>query len=155
MLVPDASFGAYFLKTDAYMGLSIANMFQTRINIGSRSYDYRMFRHYFLLGGKRFSPTNTFSYEPSFMLKATEKMIFQGDLQMRFYYQNDYYFGLSYRTGSSVGFLLGAKYERLFIGYAFDYGLTSLQQFSKGAHEINLALKLGDNTKRYKWLIRY
>ncbi len=155
MIVPDVSFGSYVLTPNSFAGFSITNLFQSRVTLGSLTYDYRMFRHYFLMGGKRFNNEDLFSYEPSFLLKATEKMVAQADLQMRFFYNHDYYLGLSYRTGSSIGLLIGAKWQRLHFGYAFDYGLNSIQTYTYGAHEINIALKLGDNARRYRWLIRY
>lgn len=155
MLIPDVSFGTYVLTPTSFLGLSVANLFQTRIPLGTASYDYRMLRNYFLMGGKRFNDEDIFSYEPSFLFKATEKMIFQADFQMRFIYSHDYYMGLSYRTGSALGIIIGARLKRLNFGYAFDYGLTSIQKYTYGAHEINIALKFGDSARRYKWLIRY
>jgi type IX secretion system PorP/SprF family membrane protein len=155
MLIPDASVGIYVLSPNYFGGFSVANLFQTRIRIGSETYDYRMYRHYFLMTGYRFKAEELYSYEPSCLVKATEQGVIQADIQMRAYYSKDYYLGLSYRSGSAVGLLIGARWKRLFIGYAFDYSLTPLQQYSLGAHEINLALKLGDNTRRYNWLIRY
>jgi type IX secretion system PorP/SprF family membrane protein len=155
VLVPDASAGVYLLTQSAYYGFSVANCFETRIKIGGSPLDYRMFRHYFLMAGKRFQMENEFSWEPSFLLKGTEKMGFQADLQMRAYYNKDYYMGLCYRTGSAVGMMVGAKLNRLYFSYAFDYSLQSIQKYSYGSHEINLAYKLGDNARRYKWLIRY
>lgn len=155
MLVPDATVGCYVLSTNYFGGFSIANLFQTRIRIGSETYDYRMYRHYFLMGGIRFMQDQVVSYEPSFLIKSSELGAGQADLQMRFYYQKDYYLGVTYRTNAAVGIIMGLKWKRLNLGYAFDYSLTPLQQYSFGAHEINLALKLGDNTRRYNWLIRY
>lgn len=153
--IPDVSVGSYILTSNAFLGLSITNLFQTKIPFGSASYNYRMFRTYFLMAGKRFNNEDLISYEPSFLLKGTEKMIFQGDFQMRIFYNHDYYMGLSYRTGSSIGLLIGAKVKRLQLGYAFDYGLTSIQKYTYGAHELNVALKFGDSARRYRWLIRY
>lgn len=156
LLVPDVTAGTYILTPTSFLGFSIANLFQTRLNIGNdKTYDYRMYRHYFLMAGKRFNENDIYSYEPSFLLKATEKMVAQADLQMRFYYKQDYYLGLSYRTGSSMGLLIGIRWKKMYLGYAFDYGFTSIQKYSFGAHELNLALKLGDNARRYHWLIRY
>jgi type IX secretion system PorP/SprF family membrane protein len=155
MLVPDMSFGTYLLSPTSFLGLSVTNLFQTRIPLGTASYDYRMLRTYFLMGGKRFNDEDIISYEPSFLFMATEKMLFQADFQMRFIYNHDYYMGISYRAGSAVGILIGARLNKINFGYAFDYGLTSIQKYTYGAHEINIALKFGDNARRYKWLIRY
>jgi type IX secretion system PorP/SprF family membrane protein len=155
VLVPDASAGVYLLTTDAYYGFSAVNCFETRVRIGGSPYDYRMYRHYFLMGGRRFNMEKSISWEPSFLLKGTEKWGVQADLQLRMYYNKDYYMGLCYRTGSAIGTMFGAKWNRFFFSYAFDYSFTSIQRYTYGAHEINLAYKLGDNARRYRWLIRY
>jgi type IX secretion system PorP/SprF family membrane protein len=154
--VPDVSFGIHLLSINSYYGLSVANLFQSQIKIGSeKNYDYRLYRHYFLMAGRSFNEESTFSYEPSVLLKATEKMIFQADFQMRVYYNRDYYFGLAYRTGSAVGTMIGLRWNRFYFSYVFDYNLTPLQKNTYGSHEVNVALKLGDSARRYKWLIRY
>lgn len=155
LIVPDVSGGAYILTPNSYLGFSITNFFQSRLPLGSQSYDLHMYRTYFLTGGKRFNEDDIYSFEPSFLLKGMEKMIFQADIQFRCYYRSDYYVGVSYRTGNSIGLLIGAKWNRVHFGYAFDYGLTVMQKYMYGAHEINVALKLGDNARRYRWLIRY
>ena len=82
-------------------------------------------------------------------------MIFQADLQMRIYYNRDYYLGLCYRTGSAIGTMVGLKWNRFYFSYVFDYNLTPLQQHTFGSHEVNLAYKIGDSARRYRWLIRY
>jgi type IX secretion system PorP/SprF family membrane protein len=155
VLVPDVSAGVYLLTANSYYGFSVANCFETRVKIGGSPLDYRMYRHYFLMGGKRFNMQDLFSWEPSFLIKGTEKMGFQADIQFRTYYNKDYYMGLCYRTSSAIGIMVGAKLNRLFFSYAFDYSLQSIRRYSYGAHEINLAYKLGDSARRYKWLIRY
>ena len=156
VLIPDVTFGLHVLTPNSYAGLSVANLFQSRINIGSQNnYDYRLYRNYFLMAGKCFHEEHPFSYEPSILLKATEKMIFQADIQMRAYYNRDYYMGLCYRTGSAIGTMIGVRWDRLYFSYVFEYSLTKLQKYTFGSHEVNIALKLGDSARRYKWLIRY
>jgi hypothetical protein len=50
---------------------------------------------------------------------------------------------------------VGVKYQNLFLGYAFDFTLQEIQRITYGTHEITLALKFGDNARRYRWLDRY
>ena len=155
VLVPDLSAGTYVLSTDYYAGFSIANLFQTRIKLGGSSFDYRMYRHYFLMAGYHFKQESDISFEPSFLIKGTEKTGFQADLQGRIYYMQNYYAGLTFRTGTAIGIILGAKLNKLYISYAFDYTLTSIQRHTYGSHELNVAVKFGDSARRYRWLIRY
>ena len=156
VLVPDVTFGVHYLAMHSYYGFSVANLFQSQIKIGSeKNYDYRLYRHYFLMAGRSFNEDKTFSYEPSVILKGTEKMVWQADFQMRVYYNRDYYLGLTYRTGSAVGTMVGLKWDRFYFSYVFDYNLTPLQKHTFGSHVIILALKLVDSARRYRWLIRY
>ncbi len=155
VLLPDAVAGVYLLSYDSFYGFSIANIFQTPLRIGSPTYDYRIYRTYYLMGGKRFDKDNMFSFEPSFLIQGTESTVVQANLQIREYYQQDYFLGLVYRTGSAVGLQIGVKWERFYFSYDFDYTLTGIQEHTYGSHELNIALKLGDNARRYKWLIRY
>ena len=70
-------------------------------------------------------------------------------------YNGDYWAGLVYRTNGTLIALVGVRVSQLYIGYAFDYMLSSIQKHTYGSHEIVIALKLGDNARRYRWLNRY
>ena len=51
--------------------------------------------------------------------------------------------------------MLGVRVENIYFGYAFDYTLAEIGNYNWGSHEITLSVKLGDNTRRYKWKNRY
>lgn len=155
VLIPDAAVGFYMLTIDEFFGCSINNLFDSRIHIGGPTYDYRINRTYYLLGGKHFDPETDYSLEPSFMVQATGIRFYQADLMIREYYKQDYFVGLVYRTGSAIGLQLGGKWERLYFSYAFDYTLSSIQSHTYGSHELTLSMKFGDNARRYRWLIRF
>lgn len=155
VLFPDAAAGIYLLSYDSFYGFSIANIFQTPLRIGSPTYDYRIYRTYYLTGGNQFKQDNMFSIEPSFFFQGSETSVIQANVQVREYYDQDYYLGLVYRTGSAIALQIGVKWERFYFSYAFDYTLTGIQSHTLGSHELNIALKLGDSARRYKWLIRY
>ncbi|NJK95526.1 MAG: type IX secretion system membrane protein PorP/SprF [Bacteroidales bacterium] len=153
--VPDFTFGVYLLNRRSFLGLSAAQLFQTRIRVGQENVDYRMKRHYYLMGGYRFDTGNDTELEPSFLLKGTELGFIQTDVNLKLIYKEFYWAGISYRTQTSVGLLLGGKAGKFYFGYAFDYNLSNIRKYTFGSHEINLAVKFGDNSRRYRWLIRY
>jgi type IX secretion system PorP/SprF family membrane protein len=169
VLIPDATTGIYLLSYDSFYGFSASNLFESRIRIGSQLYDYRVFRTYYFMGGKRFNKDELFSFEPSMLLQASENnslltSVLQADFLFREYYNQDYYLGLDFRASSNgsdvfnpsaFGVQLGLKWERFYFSYAFEYTLTGIQSHTYGSHELNIALKLGDSARRYKWLIRY
>ena len=76
----------------------------------------------------------------------------QADITARAYYKDDYWAGLSYRTGDAVILLLGLKYDRFYFAYAYDFTLTDIRSQSYGSHEITLAVKFGESARRYRWI---
>jgi hypothetical protein len=52
-------------------------------------------------------------------------------------------------------FFLGARFDRYFVGYAFDYNFNPLMKHTYGSHEFMAAMKLGDTARRYRWLNTY
>ncbi len=155
VFVPDFTFGAQLLTYKGFLGVSAAQLFQTRIKVGDKNLDYRMKRHYYIMGGYRLDVKNDFEIEPSFLLRGTELGIIQADINLKCYYKEFYWAGITYRTQSSIGLLIGGKANRFYFGYAFDYNLSSIQKYSFGSHELNIAIKFGDSSRRYRWMIRY
>jgi type IX secretion system PorP/SprF family membrane protein len=155
--IPDANAGVYWSAREFYLGFSAYQLFESVLKIGSGDLgNLRMLRHYYLMGGYRFINEYTgFEFEPSFLFKTTEQFLPEGDLSFKVYYREDYWAGLSYRTNGSLAAMFGVRSDRYFIGYAYDYALSSIRKFSFGSHEILLSLKFGDNARRYRWLNRY
>ena len=159
--VPDANFGVYFISSSFYSGLSVTQLFESTFRIGDNSgnkYD-EMLRHYFFTAGYKYDlpgrRAHDITLEPSMLIKTNELLSTQLDFNMKVYYDNTYWGGISYRTGNTVSFLAGVKVDRYYFGYAFDYPLNSLRKYSYGSHEIMITARFGDNNRRYRWLNRY
>ena len=156
MWIPDASIGVFFSDPRMYAGLSVSDLFQASLKFGSEGYDkFRLLRHYYAIGGYNFELNDYLVFEPSALIKASEVWSFQADITAKMYIYDDYWAGLSYRTGGALIVFGGLRVDKFFFGYAFDYTLSSIQRHSFGSHEFILAIKLGDTARRYKWLIRY
>jgi len=159
MFIPDADIGVYYSDPKMYAGLSASQLFGASLKFGQASYDnFKLLRHYYLIGGYNFDINNFLIIEPSILLKTSEMWKFQMDLSGKLYIYEDYWAGLSYRTGAQAGALVimgGVRVDKFFFGYSFDYTLSSIMRHSFGSHEFMIAMKLGDSARRYKWLIRY
>lgn len=154
--VPDANLGFHMMNGNYFAGISVNQLFQSYLKFGNRMLEeYKMIRHYYVLGGYRFSLPSDFDIEPSGLFKATEKKAFQLDIGARLYFREDYWAGVMYRTSGDIIFIAGLRYNQFYFGYAFDYSTSNIQKYSYGSHEIVLAVKLGDNARRYRWLNRY
>lgn len=153
---PDADFGVYWTNAVYFIGASVNNLFQSAIKIGSAgTTDYKVLRHYWVTGGYLFRPGINFEIEPNVLLKTTEQFLPQADLGVKFYYMEDYWAGLAFRTDGSIISMLGMRTNGLYIGYAFDFSLSSIQRFNYGTHEISISYKMGNSARRYRWLRRY
>ncbi|MBS3808069.1 MAG: type IX secretion system membrane protein PorP/SprF [Bacteroidales bacterium] len=157
MFIPDASAGMYYMYKNLYVGFSGTNLFQSVLKFGSdESYgNYKLLRNYYLMGGYRIQLDDEFALEPSLLVHSTENFNMQADINVKGYYKNDYWMGLSYRTGSALITMVGVKVGKLYFGYAYDYSLREIQNLSYGSHEIMLGLRFGDSQRRYRWLRRF
>jgi len=104
-----------------------------------------------------FYPGADWIIEPSVMLKSSDMVFksFQVDLTGRVYYKEDYWLGLSYRTGDAVIMMAGVKVDRFYLGYAFDFTLSEIRSYTYGTHELTLLARFGDNPRRYRWINKY
>jgi type IX secretion system PorP/SprF family membrane protein len=146
-----------------YIGFSVNQLLQIFYDISYEDYDVKAdsvkvnrWPHFYLTGGfHKLIDHSKFDLEPSFLLKTSESINPQLDINLKLFYDNQYWFGLSYRTSSSVVALVGMKINRLYIGYAYDYSFNEVRHFSWGSHELSVSYKLGDSARRYRWLKRY
>ncbi|MBN2814280.1 MAG: type IX secretion system membrane protein PorP/SprF [Bacteroidales bacterium] len=169
--IPDANFGVYYSDRNLYAGISAMQLFQTPLKLGADKDGpgFRMIRHYFITAGYRFEVSRDILMEPSFLFKTTEKFIAQADVNVKMYFQENYWAGISWRTGgsyslveetmkgkgSSAIIMGGLKVDKYYFGYAFDYTFNAIGARTWGSHEIMAAVKFGDNARRYRWLNRY
>ena len=154
--IPDAAFGIYLLNAKYSFGLSVDQLFQASLNIGSDAYGkYRISRHYYLFGSYSLSPNPYVEFQPSFIVRMSEQFRPQADIGLTYIYNDLFWGGLSVRTSGALIANLGVRYENIWFGYAFDFTLQELQSVTYGTHELTIALKFGDSLRRYRWLDRY
>jgi type IX secretion system PorP/SprF family membrane protein len=156
LYIPDANIGAFYTSATIYGGISVMQVFQSSIQFGDYvGEEYRLKRHYNLMAGYYFNINDAFAIEPSFLIKIPTSSKAQLDINARLYYKTNYWAGLSYRTGNAMVFFAGLRFDRYFIGYAFDYNFTPLMSHTFGTHEFMAAIKFGDTARRYRWLNTY
>jgi type IX secretion system PorP/SprF family membrane protein len=168
--VIDGNFGVYFSDRNFYAGFSTMNLFESFFKLNNREGStVKLERQYILTGGYRYDLIDFVFFEPSFNFKMSENIVSQLDVNLTSYFKEDYWAGLAYRSGSgskiaqetlggrgsAIIIYGGARIDKFFFGYSFDYSLSSIQKHSYGSHEIMLAVKIGDNARRYRWLNRY
>jgi len=156
LYIPDANFGAFFTSAKVYGGFSVMQLFQSSVHFGDdNGSEYSLKRNYNLMAGYYYSLTGDFAVEPSMLIKIPATSKAQLDLNAKVYYKNDYWAGLSYRTGNALIIYFGARIDKYYVGYAFDYNFSALGRQTYGSHEFMAAIKFGDTARRYRWLNTY
>lgn len=156
IFVPDVTFGIYLLNNKYSFGFSADQLSEAAAKIGSSAYkNFTMGRQYYLFGSYDFSQGNSIIIQPSFLLKMSEQLRPQLDIGATYVYNQGFWAGLAYRTSGALIANIGVKYQNIFFGYAFDFTMQEIQRITYGTHELTVALKFGDNSRRYRWLDRY
>jgi type IX secretion system PorP/SprF family membrane protein len=156
IFVPDATFGVYLLNVKYSLGISADQLFKAAAKIGDYAYkNYTMIRQFYLFGSYDFSSGTRAYIQPSFLVKVSEQLKPQADMGVTYLYSQDFWAGLAYRTSGAIIANVGFKYENMYFGYSFDFTLQEIQRVTYGTHEITLAIKFGDNARKYRWLDRY
>lgn len=156
LYIPDANFGVYYASEGLYGGASVMQIFQSSIHFGDNSGStYRLKRNYNILGGYYYEFSKSLAFEPSFLLKIPTASRPQIDINAKVYYKTNYWAGLSYRTKDAAVIYFGARFDKYFVGYGFDYNFSPIGKQTYGSHEFMAAVKFGDTARRYRWLNTY
>ncbi|HUX95816.1 MAG TPA: type IX secretion system membrane protein PorP/SprF [Bacteroidales bacterium] len=159
VFITDFNFGVSYATSKFYAGFAMTNILRGSLVFGNSS-DNKSgeLGHYYLTGGASFPINKEWSIKPSLLFKSSD-MLFksvQMDLTARVFYKEDYWAGVSYRTGDAIIALLGLKFDKFYLGYAYDFTLTDMMNQSIGTMELTLAAKFGEsNARRYRWLNSY
>ena len=154
MIIPDVGIGAVYTTETYYTGLSISNLMQSYAKLGnSIDQQFRTYRQYNLTLGYRYEIDKDRTFEPSMLVKTTNQLTTQVDITAKLHV-NDYWGGISYRTGSAFVLMGGVTVDKFNFGYAFDYNLNAIRQHSFGSHEVMIAYKFGNTASRMRWLNR-
>ncbi|HKK62755.1 MAG TPA: type IX secretion system membrane protein PorP/SprF, partial [Bacteroidales bacterium] len=154
--IPDMDAGVYYDTPNYYIGFSSDQLLESVIKLGDTGYDnYRLERNYYLLAGYDIPITDKLIVTPSTLMKMSDNGSFQMDLSSKLYYDQDYWAGVTFRTGNALIVMAGLRVDRYIIGYAFDISFASIMKSSFGTHEFVFAAQFGSNARRYRWLNRY
>ncbi len=156
VFIPDADFGVYLSNPDFWVGASVDQLLESAVKFGDQGYETMILeRNYNLLGGYDFMVNRDLTLSPSAYIKVAESGAMQVDISGKCYFKQDFWGGLTYRTGHSIVILAGVRVDRLVFGYAFDIGLSRLMKHTYGTHEFTFVARFGDVASRHRWLNRY
>lgn len=147
IIVPDANFGAYLYSEDFYFGLVASQLVPLNANFKNDFLENKRERHYFVHGGYKYDFSDNFGIEPSILVRFIEAGALQVDLNLKFSVMKTFWIGGSYRLNDAAVVMLGVKANNIMFGYAYDYTLSEIGNYSNGSHEIILIYKIGGDSE--------
>ena len=153
-VIPDFGFGGYWYGDKFYVGLSVPQFIQGRLDFsddGAQSLS-RLTSHFYLNSGYTFNVNNDFGFEPSMMMRFSYPVIPQLDIAFRAIYQDSYYLGLMRRTQDAFAVMAGYQTvnKKFTFGYSYDITQNELSVFSNGSHELMVKATFGDIKSKHR-----
>lgn len=141
---PDINFGMMYYTEKLKVGLSSPQLLQNNIygEKESGANSNKLARHYYLFAEYEFNVSDKIDVVPSTLVKYVQGAPFQFDINVRGVLNKKYWIGASYRYNNAIAAMVGLNYKKLSFGYAYDYAMTDLKDYSTGGHEIFLSLRL-------------
>jgi type IX secretion system PorP/SprF family membrane protein len=147
--VPDADFGVYLYNKKYFVGISATQLIQFNINLGDSTFDKnQIIRHYYATAGYKFTLSDDFDLEPSLLFKTTASSPINIDINVKAYYIKNYWLGFSYRSDKDIVAMIGVKVKKFYIGYAFDYTMSNIKNYTSGSHEIMIGFNIKEGANK-------
>jgi type IX secretion system PorP/SprF family membrane protein len=141
-VVPDFTFGAYYLNQNYFAGLSIPKLLGYKFNYDKNRYTLMVNPgqyNYLLNAGFVYTLNQKIKLFPSTLITISpgEKLLV--DLNGYVSLNDRIWGGVSYRNKRSLGALFQiAVNNQIRVAYTYDFDLGTLGQYSNGSHEIML-----------------
>jgi type IX secretion system PorP/SprF family membrane protein len=165
-LSPDGKFGVHYSNEKFYAGASVTNMISNSLNYQQTGKDViaRQGKHFYVTAGYLVDLNQNIKFKPSLMFRDDTKGPTNLDLNAFFLFKDAVWLGASYRSGLNlwekaewqagsfqknavvgvIEMFLAKKYR---VGYAYDYSISGLGDYSNGTHEISLGMVISNNKK--------
>jgi len=148
---PDATFGFNLYGKKWYIGGSIPQLLNSKINLidpnFARLYNLEskgnLVNHFYVLGAYKHDVNPDWSIEPSVLLKTVSAAPMQYDFGVKTTYDNRIWLGLDYRNNGDMSALLGYAIQEIFmIGYSYGIINTDLSSYTSGSHEFMFGIRM-------------
>ncbi|MFT5601366.1 MAG: type IX secretion system PorP/SprF family membrane protein [Flavobacteriales bacterium] len=147
---PNFGFGLYYHGKRHYVGLALPQLIPNQLtNSGSQIASYET-SHLFLTAGYVFEMNSIWDFKPSLLIKGAINSPLAMELTTSFLYNEKIWFGAMYRHQESVGlhFIVNII-DNLKFGYAYDFGITDIQKYAQGSHELMLSFNMKKGSSQF------
>lgn len=154
-IVPKLGLGTQFYSENFYVGLSVPRVlnFNTSsfYSINSSTIPMLM-SHYYLTAGYKFDLNDQFAMRTNTLIKYTNGVLPQIDLNAMCTYNKIIGLGLGYKSlGFATSYLQYTYDETVIIGYSFDFSLNPMAEYARGGtHELMIKYRIKSRSNSSK-----
>lgn len=140
--LPNFGAGAYWSADNYYIGLSVPSMLENKYDKNGTQIA-RQIRGYYLSAGYVYTLNETIKLKPQVLARyagnGDYKLPFNCDINISAIAYDRIQAGVTYRTDKSLGAIVHVQVtSRINVGYAYDYLMSDIAPFARGAHELVL-----------------
>ncbi|MEO2052300.1 MAG: type IX secretion system membrane protein PorP/SprF [Allomuricauda sp.] len=139
---PQVGAGIYYHTQKFYAGFSVPNFLNSKHFDEASLNDQELASiaverlHYFFITGYVFDLNPSLKFKPAALVKFVSGAPLQWDISGNFLINEKIALGGAYRWDSSASAMAGFQItDGIFIGLAYDYQLTAIQDYSNGSYE--------------------
>ena len=154
-LQPQIGAGIYYNTNNFYAGVSVPNFLKTKhydegnltnANVESVA---RERQHYFFITGYVFDINENLKFKPATLVKVVSGSPLQWDFSANFLINEKFTLGAAYRWSAAVSGMVGFQAsDSIFLGFAYDYQTTDIEDYSDGSYEFMIRFELFNNAER-------
>jgi type IX secretion system PorP/SprF family membrane protein len=146
-LLPDLSVGMWLYGANFFSGLSVQQILPQKLSFsGDEQYNTgKQVAHVFLNSGYKFYLAEDLNITPSLLFKYIPNVPLSVDVNVKMGFKDRIWIGAGYRKQDALNMMAGFNINHLFnLSYSYDVTTSTLNQASKGSHEIVLGLLLNN-----------
>lgn len=139
---PQVGAGIYYHTQKFYTGFSVPNFLNSKHFDEASLNDEELASiaverlHYFFITGYVFDLNPSLKFKPATLVKFVSGAPIQWDMSANFLINEKIALGGSYRWNASISAMLGFQVSQgIFLGLAYDYQSTAIQDYSNGSYE--------------------
>lgn len=135
----DLGSGLYIYSDKFFFSASMRHMVGQAITF--TGFNYGLAKHYTAIAGYNWRiPKKKLEIQPSVLFQYVNPLPSQFNFMLKTTYNNKVWGGLTLRTQDAVGIVAGVNlWDRLSIGYGFDYSLGEVRAYNQGTHELMIS----------------
>ena len=149
-MIPNFGVGLYYYTPEYFVGLSAPHLLQGDLSFfddGGNNSDFaREEVHAFLMAGAVFNLNDAIKLKPSVLFKYVKDAPFDADIHASLIFYDTFWAGLTYRFGGlgnsggeSLDMVLQLQLSRAIrLGFAYDFTLSKVKDYSDGTFEVVL-----------------